>query len=128
MVLARDVEMVSLRGGGGELGILPRHMALATSVKPGLIKLKLPEGEVFIPVSGGFLEVLPTRITLLADTAELPQEIDADRAEKAKSRAEQRLSGRVDGLDVARAEAALARAQARLLAVERAGEAGNPLR
>ena len=127
LLLSREVSMVTLRGGYGELGILPRHTALATTVKPGLVKVKLPDGsEDFIPVTGGFLEVLPTHITLLADAAELPEEIDVERARTAKERAEQRLAKPSEGIDVVRAEAALKRALSRLEAVELSGKNGNP--
>src|SRR5579875_2193146 len=89
LILKQDVRMVTLLGGYGELGILPKHMALATSVKPCLVRLKLDDGrEDVVPVSGGFVEVLPDKITLLADTAELPEDIDADRVQLAKARAE----------------------------------------
>ncbi len=128
LVLSCEVSMVTLQSGYGELGILPRHTPLATTVKPGLVKLKLPDGtEDFIPVFGGFVEVLPTRITLLADIAELPTEIDVERARKAKERAEQRLGKSMDGIDVARAEIALNRALTRLVAVEMSNKNGNPL-
>lgn len=125
VVLSREVNMITLRGGDGEIGILPRHMALATTVKPGLVKVKLPEGEDFIAVSGGFLQVLPDRVTLLADTAELPSEIDVDRARLAKERAEQRLQQHGDAADMARAERALQRAAIRLEAVELSAKHGN---
>jgi F-type H+-transporting ATPase subunit epsilon len=129
LLLSREVSMVTLRGGYGELGILPRHTALATTVKPGLVKVKLPDGsEDFIPVTGGFVEVLPTRITLLADAAELPGEIDVERARSAKERAEQRLAKSSDGIDVVRAEAALKRALFRLEAIEMSGKNGNPFK
>jgi F-type H+-transporting ATPase subunit epsilon len=129
LLLSREVSMVTLRGGYGEIGILPRHTALATTVKPGLVKVKLPDGsEDFIPVTGGFVEVLPTRITLLADAAELPEEIDVERARAAKERAEQRIAKPSEGIDVVRAEAALKRALSRLEAIELSGKNGNPFK
>ncbi|GLV14205.1 ATP synthase epsilon chain [Alicyclobacillus hesperidum] len=118
MVLAMDVRMVTLQGGYGELGILPRHMALATAVKPCLVRIKLEDGrEDVVPVSGGFVEVLPDKITLLADTAELPADIDPARAQLAKERAEKRLAQSGEGAEAERARAALVRANLRLEAI-----------
>lgn len=118
IILEQEVRMVTLQGGYGELGILPRHMALATAVKPCLVRLKLEDGrEDVIPVSGGFVEVLPGRVTLLADTAELPDKIDVERAQNAKDRAEKRLGQSTYDVDVDRAKATLQRAQLRLDAV-----------
>jgi len=113
IVYSGDVNMVSIKTGGGELGILPKHAPLAATVKPCIVRVKVAGGEGYVHVSGGFLEVLPERVTVLADVAELPQDIDVARAEAAKQRAEQQLSQR-DNIDVARAEAALRRALARL--------------
>ncbi|MCF8567161.1 F0F1 ATP synthase subunit epsilon [Alicyclobacillus tolerans] len=127
IVLSHQVNMVSLRGGGGELGILPRHTALATTVKAGVIKVKLPEGEDYVAVSDGFLQVLPDRITMLVDTAEFGGAVDIERAQQAKERAEKRLGERSDTVDTVRAEAALARALRRLQAAELSTKAGNTL-
>jgi len=127
VVLTQDVNMVSLRGGDGELGILPKHMALATTVKPGIIRVKLPEGEDYVAVTGGFLEVLPHRITVLAETAEVASEIDVDRATSSKTRAEQRLAERTSEDEMRRAELALQRALNRLEVVELSARNGNIL-
>jgi F-type H+-transporting ATPase subunit epsilon len=126
-LLAEEVSMVSLRGGDGDLGILPRHAPLATTVKPGIVKVKLPAGEDFIHVTGGFLEVLPDRITILADTAEIGGYIDVERATRAKERAEERLSRATDPEERAEAEAALKRANLRLETAERSARAGHLL-
>lgn len=120
LVYAQEANFIVVKGGYGELGILPRHTPLATTVKPCVVKVRTPEGEVFIPVSGGFLEVLPERVTILADTAELPEDIDMDRARKAKERAEQRLAARTDE-NIERTEMALQRANLRLEALELSG-------
>lgn len=118
LVLEQDVRMVTLLGGFGELGILPRHMALATAVQPCLVRIRLEDGrEDVVPVSGGFVEILPERITLLADTAELPGQIDVERAQRAKERAERRLGQTAEDVDPDRAKAALTRANLRLEAV-----------
>ncbi|MCL6594402.1 MAG: F0F1 ATP synthase subunit epsilon [Alicyclobacillus sp.] len=127
-VLSEQVNMVFVHTGGGELGILPRHAPLAATVKPGIVRVRLPEGEDYVHVTGGFLEVLPERVTLLANAAEVAHEIDVERAQRAKERAEKRLAQRTDDVDVRRAEAALQRALRRLEAVELSGRAGNILR
>lgn len=110
--------MLSLRGGGGELGILPRHTPLATTVKPGVIKVKLAEGEDFLSVSEGFLQVMPDRITLLVETAEIGSFLDLDRVRLAKERAEKRLAEHADDVQTERAKAALQRANHRTEAAE----------
>ncbi|MCL6632598.1 MAG: F0F1 ATP synthase subunit epsilon [Alicyclobacillus herbarius] len=126
-LLSQEVSMVSLRGGDGELGILPRHAPLATTVKPGIVKVKLPTGEDFIHVTGGFLEVLPNRITLLADAAEVGGYIDVDRAQRAKEEAEERLARAATAEERADAEAALRRASLRLETAEKSAQAGHLL-
>lgn len=127
IVVTHEVNMVSLRGGSGELGILPRHMPLATTVKPGVVKVKIGEGEDFISVSQGFLQVLPDRITLLVDTAEIGSQVDIERATRAKERAEKRLSDKTDGVDVMRAQTALHRALYRIEAAELSHKSGQLL-
>jgi F-type H+-transporting ATPase subunit epsilon len=120
--------MVTLRSGYGELGILPRHAPLASTVKQGIIKVKLPEGgEDYIYTNGGFLEILPDKITILADTAEIGGFIDVERAARAKERAEARLNKRTEDIDVVRAELALQRALKRLEAAELSKRGGNLL-
>ncbi|QSO47589.1 ATP synthase F1 subunit epsilon [Alicyclobacillus mengziensis] len=126
IILSEQVNMVIIRTGGGELGILPRHTALAATVKPGIVRVKFPNGEDFIHTTGGFLQVLPEKITFLADVAELASQIDLERAERAKERAEQRLSQR-EGIDVARAEMALHRALNRIETAEKSRESGRPV-
>lgn len=128
VVLETEVEMVSLRGGGGELGILPRHTPLSATVKPGLIKIKFPEGEDYMVVASGFIQVLPTRITLLVDTAETAAQIEVERAERARDRAERRLADNAPDLDAARANAARQRALHRLEAVELSTRNGEVLK
>lgn len=128
VVYTGDVEMVTVKGGYGELGILPRHMALATTVKPCLVKLRVPGGEAKVPVSGGFLEVLPTRVTLLADAAELPEDIDVDRARSSLDRANARLAaGGLETEEMERMLAARLRAELRLEAVDWAAQYGHLL-
>ncbi|WP_202079619.1 F0F1 ATP synthase subunit epsilon [Caldalkalibacillus salinus] len=84
--------MVVARGADGEIGVQPGHIPLVTPLKIGALRVKNGEKEEFIAVSGGFLEVRPDKVTVLAETAELPDEIDIDRAKLAKERAEKELS------------------------------------
>ena len=128
VVLNAEVQMVTLRGGGGDLGILPRHAPLATTVRPGVVKVRVAEGEDYLAVGGGFLHVMPDRITLLVDTAEIGSQVDVERAANARERAEKRLSERGAEVDVARVEAALMRARHRLQAAELSTRSGEALR
>jgi F-type H+-transporting ATPase subunit epsilon len=125
-VFGEEVEMVIVRGGDGDLGILPHHAPLATPLKPCVVRIRQDGEERKIAVSGGFLEVANNRVTILADAAELPEEIDVERARRAKERAEQRLANAEtdteDRIDVERARRALARANVRL---EVAGKTGK---
>ena len=113
------VESVTLPGAEGQLTVLPRHAPLMTALQPGELVLRKAGDEVEIAVSGGFLEVRDDKVTVLADTAERSDEIDAERAEEARRRAQAQLSTREGDIDVAIVMAALERAQARLRVVER---------
>ena len=119
-VLSKDINMLIVRSTAGELGILPRHANLLTELLPHAMKVKADGGETLVAIGGGFMEVTPEQITILADSAELPENIDVDRAKRAMQRAEERIAeykrATKDSLvDIARANAALARAKARLL-------------
>ena len=115
-VYAKDINMLICRSISGELGILPKHANLLTELIPHALRIKNGGSETQIFVSGGFMEVTPDKITILADAAENPDEIDVERAKSAFQRASERLAKKnQDEIDVERAEAALARAKARLL-------------
>ena len=114
VVFSEDVDIVVAPGVGGELGILPHHTNLMTILQAGELRVRRAGEEVCMAISGGFLEVRPDRIIILADSAERDTEIDLARAEEAKRRAQERLAHRIPGIDVARAEAALARSLTRL--------------
>jgi F-type H+-transporting ATPase subunit epsilon len=90
-VFEGQATMVITKGLEGELGIQPGHAPLVTPLKVGVLRILNGKEEKLIAVSGGFLEVRPDKVTILAETAELPTEIDVDRAQAAKERAEQRL-------------------------------------
>lgn len=127
IVVSRPVMYISLRGGGGELGILPRHTPLATTVPAGIVRVRLAAGDDYIAIRDGFLHVMPDRVTLLVAAAEPGALVDTERAERARQRAEQRLAERTATIDVARAEASLARARFRLEAAELSSRTGGPL-
>jgi len=106
-------------GSRGEMGILPHHEPIMTMIKPGEILVRKGMEEYSLAVSGGFLEVTPDRITILADAAERADEIDIARAEAAKKRAEEKLTNRTAETDSANAEASLRRALARIKVAEK---------
>lgn len=119
-IFSKEIDMLIVRSIAGELGILPRHANLLTELLPHAMKIKMDGGENLIAFGGGFMEVTPEKITVLADSAELPENIDVERAQRAKKRAEERIEqykqATKDSLiDIDRANRALARAKARLL-------------
>lgn len=114
VVFSEDVETVVAPGIEGQLGILPHHAPLMTILHTGELRVRKGKEEFSLAVSGGFLEVRPERIIVLADVAERADEIDLARAEEAKRRAQEELKRRPPGVDLAQAEAALARALVRL--------------
>jgi F-type H+-transporting ATPase subunit epsilon len=119
MVFSDDVDMVVAPGIEGQLGVLPHHSPLMTMLMPGELLVRRGREEFSLAISGGFLEVRPDRIIILADAAERAEEIDIARAEEAKRRAEERLKEGGPEVDVARAEAALRRSITRLEVVSR---------
>jgi F-type H+-transporting ATPase subunit epsilon len=104
----------------GEVGILPRHCQMLTRLQPGQVTVQVPDSEeqVFY-VSGGFLEVQPHVVTILADTAERAHDLDEAAAVEAKQRAEEMLSSKSSAFEYAKAEAELAQAIAQLRAIEK---------
>ncbi len=118
-VYSDDVDVVVAPGVQGQLGILPHHTPLMTILQPGELLARKGEEELILAITGGFLEVRPDRVIVLADAAERAEEIDAARAEEAKRRAREWLKERPSGVDLARAEASLRRALARLDVVQR---------
>jgi len=117
-VYNQDVEMVIARATDGDIGILAGHAPLIAGLAIAPLRIKKEEGEEQIAITGGFIEVQPDKVTVLAATAETAEEIDVKRAEEAKKRAEERLKSGRSEFDVARAEIALQRALARLKVVE----------
>lgn len=110
-----DVEMVSTKALSGELGILPGHVPMVAPLAIGAVRLKKGDSSELVAVSGGFLEVRPDKVTILAQTAETAEDIDLDRAIRAKQRAEDRLrQQKQSDTDFRRAELALRRALNRI--------------
>ncbi|MBZ4040221.1 F0F1 ATP synthase subunit epsilon [Novilysobacter selenitireducens] len=115
-----EAELLVATGEIGELGIAPKHAPLITRLKPGKVVVTLPGGEQLdFAVSGGILEVQPTVVTVLADTAVRAQDIDEAAVRAAKEEAERVLAGRSEQMDVAEAQAKLAETMAQLQALER---------
>jgi len=127
-VMVRDpVLSVSLPGRNGYLGVLPGHAPLLSELKPGELSFAQGRTTYYLCVNSGFAEVLQHRVTVLVENSERPEEIDVERAQRARQRAEERLrrAGAGDAeIDAFRAQAALGRAMARLEVAERAREAG----
>ena len=109
-VLEDDYEMLSCKSENGELGILPGHIPLVAPLTINAVRMKRDNDEDLVAVNGGFLEVRPDKVTILAQSAEKASDIDVERAEKAKDRATQLLESNNPDIDVMRAKLALNRA------------------
>lgn len=121
VIYSDDVDIVIAPGIEGQMAILPSHAPLLTMLQSGELVVRKEGEETAIFVSGGFLEVMQNRVTVLADTAERAEEIDVERAEEAKRRAEERLKDKeyLPEMDLAHAEVALRRALTRIKVAER---------
>src|SRR5947209_2172179 len=120
IVLEEDgVDMVVAPGADGVLGILPRHVPLITTLAPGELRVKHGGTEESLIVTGGFMEVMPDKVLVLADSAERSDEIDLARAEEARRRAQERIASGDVGIDQARAAAALQRSLIRIRIAQR---------
>lgn len=114
MVFSGEADVVLAPGTEGQLGILPHHAPLMTMLEPGELLLRRDGEEVYLAVSGGFLEVVGNLVTILADACERVEEIDEARVQAAIERGQERLRMMSADIDLERATAALRRAQARL--------------
>jgi F-type H+-transporting ATPase subunit epsilon len=123
-VFQADVEMFIAPGSQGYLGIMAGHIPLITSLDIGVAKIKTEDGETKVAIGGGFMEVQPNRILVLADTAEIGKDIDVSRAQAAKARAEERIEMHKNGgslgyeIDLVRARVALQKALTRIKAAD----------
>jgi len=120
MIYSGVAEFLVAPGQEGEIGVYPRHVPLLTRITPGVLRMRVPgqEEEVLVAVSGGMIEIQPTHITILADTAVRWEDLDEARANEAKRAAEDALRHSGDDLATARAHAALAMAIAQLKALD----------
>jgi F-type H+-transporting ATPase subunit epsilon len=120
-IFSGEAEFVSAPAEMGDVGIYPRHTPLITRIKPGSVRLKLPNQteEELIFVSGGMLEVQPQVVTILADTAMRGKDLDEAKAQEAKAQAEEAMRNRTSAMEYAKAQAELAEAAAQLAAIQR---------
>ena len=115
-----QVDSVVLPGSEGELGVLPHHAPLVSTLGAGELRLRTGNQEESFAIVGGFLQVLPDRVVVMAETADMASEIDLEKAQQARRRAEQALeSGSVEGADLAAARASLQAALIRIRVAER---------
>ena len=118
-VYSDDVEVLVAPGIDGELGILPHHAPLITALQPGEILIRKDGQESYLAVSGGFMEVMANRVTILADACERSDEIDEARAQEAVQRAQEMVASRASDMDLQRALTAVRRAETRLRVARR---------
>ncbi len=113
-----EAEMVEFNTTEGEIGIYKNHVPTTVIVSPGIITITMPEEQKTAALHSGFVEILQDKVTILAEAIEWPGEIDVERAEAAKRRAEARLANKEDGMDAIRAEIALRRAITRIQSIK----------
>ncbi|WP_010648350.1 F0F1 ATP synthase subunit epsilon [Oceanobacillus massiliensis] len=113
-VLEDSFDMIVCKAETGEIGILPGHIPLVAPLQISAVRLKNGNETQKLAINGGFMEVQPDKVTILAQSAEKASEIDVERAQEAKERAERRLQANQDNIDKTRAELALKRAMNRL--------------
>ncbi|MEQ1488004.1 MAG: F0F1 ATP synthase subunit epsilon [Methylotenera sp.] len=120
-IFSGEAEFVVAPASAGEVGIYPHHAPMVTSIKPGALRIKLPDTaeETLIFISGGLLEVQPGLITVLADTAVRGHDLDEAKAIAAKVAAEEAMKNRTSDIDYAKAQAELSEALAQIQAIER---------
>ena len=119
-IFAGEAKFVALPGETGELGILPGHTPLITRIRPGAVRIEKADGdEEFVFVAGGYLEVQPDRVTVLADTAIRGHDLDEAKALEAKRRAEEAMQNRGTDFDLALAQSEFAMAAAQLAEIAR---------
>ena len=109
-----DVEMVEFNTTEGEIGIYRNHVPMTVIIKPGVLTITETDGEKKAALHAGFVEILPDKVTILAEAIEWPDEIDVERAQSAEERARERIAARGEGIDLDRASVALQRALARI--------------
>lgn len=119
-IFSGEARFVEVPGSAGELGVLPGHTPLLTGVRPGTVRIEGADGaETFLYIAGGFVEIQPDRVTVLADTAMRADSLDQARAERAREAAAALLEQQTGNIDYAKAQAELAEAVAQLQAIRR---------
>jgi F-type H+-transporting ATPase subunit epsilon len=115
-----DVTSVILPGGAGEFGVLAQHMPLISTLKPGTLEVTKDGVKEFYFIAGGYVEVNPTSVIVLAEEYEKSDKIDVERSNLSKKQAEEKLASKAEGVNVVKEKHALARSEARLQTVEKA--------
>jgi F-type H+-transporting ATPase subunit epsilon len=125
-IFSGEAQMVIAPGEAGELGILPEHVPLLTRIKPGTVRVQLPDGgeEEVIYVSGGMMEVQPDRVTVLADTSVRAHDLDEAKAMEAERLAKEALANRTGAMEISKAQAELAEAAAQIAAIRKLRKRG----
>ncbi len=120
-IFSGEAEFVAAPASAGEVGIYPHHAPMITTIKPGALRIKLPDTseETLIFISGGMLEVQPGLVTVLADTAIRGHDLDEAKAIAAKEAAEEAMKNKASDMDYAKAQAELAEAVAQIQAIEK---------
>ncbi len=113
-----EVSMVEFNTTEGEIGIYKKHVPMTVIVNPGIVTITEAEGTKIAALHAGFAEILQDKVVILAEIIEWPEEIDVERAQAAKSRAEERIRSKTPETDILRAETALQRALARIHVIE----------
>lgn len=113
-----EVHMIEFNTTEGEIGVYAHHIPLTCIIKPGILTIRMEDGEKEAALHSGFVEILPDQVTILAEVIEWPEEIDLHRAEAAMERARDRIAHRTTQTDIARAETALLRAMARITLIK----------
>lgn len=120
-IFAGDAEFVAVPAELGEIGILPRHAPLITRIRPGAVRIRIPdqEEEEYVFVAGGILEIQPRTVTILADTAIRARDLDEAKANEAKAAAQDAMLNRKSNIDYAKAQAEIATAMAQLAMIQK---------
>ena len=119
-IFSGEARMVGLPGDAGELGVYPRHTPLISRIRPGSVRIHLPDGkEEFVFVAGGIIEVQPDCVTVLSDTAIRGKDLDEGKANQARAAAEEALKNASGELDLARAQSELAVMAAQIAALRK---------
>jgi len=120
MIFSGEAKFVALPGEAGELGIMPKHTPLITRIKPGAVRIETADGgEEFIFVAGGILEVQPSGVTVLADTAVRGKDLDEAKAESAKAAAKEAMDNAKSDIDFAKAQGEFAAMAAQIAAIRK---------